>query len=248
MTGLEKSTGRGDGVGWWRRGCVIAGAVIAGAALLGLVVPPVVGTEPESRPAPAGPPVQAGRLVSAPEVSLAELSWRDYHGVLLPYSGAAGPREVGGDRAAGFARTPLGSLLAAVHIAVRANVQWGPKVFEPTIEEQVIGPDAEALLASTRAAYEELRGDRPDGAALGRGYVVLEGFRWQGYSPQGASVDLVSAGPGDSDVTARAVTRVQLRWQDGDWRVVGPPGGTWAGAASAIESPDGYVRLQGGGG
>ncbi|MEU8804901.1 hypothetical protein [Spirillospora sp. NPDC048819] len=216
--------------------------------MTGLAAPVAFRTEPNSPPITVRTTVQAGQLVNAPQVSFAGVAWRDYHGVLLPYSGAAGPGDVGDDRAAGFARTPLGALLAAVHIAVRANARWGPKVFEPTIDEQVIGPDAEALLASTRQAYEELRGDRPDGAALGRGYVVLEGFRWQGYSPQVASVDLVSAGPGDSDVTARAVTRIQLRWQDGDWRVVGPPGGAWSGAASAIESLDGYVRLQGGGG
>lgn len=248
MSGLQKSPGNRDGVGWWRRRWVIAGAVIAGGVLLGLAVPPVFRTEPPSGPAPARPTVQVGHLVSAPDVSLAGVSWRDFHGVLLPYSGAAGPRDVDGDRAAGFTRTPLGALLAAVHIAVRANVQWGPEVFEPTVQEQVIGPDAEALLSSTREAYQELRGDRPDGAALGRGYVVLEGFRWQGYSPQVASLDLLSAGPGDSDVTARAVTRIQLHWRDGDWRVIAPPGGTWAGAASAIESLDGYVRFSGGGG
>src|SRR5690606_3480837 len=92
-----------------------------------------------------------------------------------------GPRSLNGGRAVGFARTPLGALLAAVHIAVRANPQWGPKVFEPTIGDQVIGPDAEALLASTREAYDRLRGDRPDGAELGRGYVALEGFRWLAY-------------------------------------------------------------------
>ncbi|NVI92054.1 hypothetical protein [Actinomadura sp. BRA 177] len=77
---------------------------------------------------------------------------------------------------------------------------------------------------------------------------MQEGFRWLGYSPEVASVDLLSAGPGDSDVTVRAVTRLQLRWQDGDWRVVAPPGGTWAGTAAPIRSLDGYVRFPHGSG
>ncbi|TDD84307.1 hypothetical protein [Actinomadura rubrisoli] len=186
--------------------------------------------------------------MDAPSVPFAGLVWRDYHGVLLPYSAQDGPRDSGNDLAAGFARTPRGALLAGVHVAVRANAQWGPKVFEPTIGNQVTGPDAAALLASTREVYGHRRGRLPQGAALGRGYVVLEGFRWQGYSAESASLDLVSAGPGDSDTTARAVTRVQLQWRDGDWRVIGPPGGTWSGAASSIEALDGYIRFPGGGG
>ncbi|GAA4238130.1 hypothetical protein GCM10022254_52800 [Actinomadura meridiana] len=186
--------------------------------------------------------------MNAPQVSFAGLAWRDYHGVLLPYAADDGPRQTGDDLALGFARTPRGALLAAIHIAVRANIQWGSKVFGPTIDEQVIGPDAEALRHSMDEAYGRQRGDRPEGAELGRGYVVLEGFRWLGYSPDAASLDLVSAGPGDSDVTARAVTRIEVRWQDGDWRVIAPPGGTWAGAASPIDSPDGYVLFQDGSG
>jgi hypothetical protein len=188
------------------------------------------------------------QMASAPPVSFAGVSWRDYHGVLLPYSSGDGPRIVRGDLASGFARTPLGALLAAVHVAVRANAQWGPKVFEPTIKDQVIGPDAASLLAATQGLYDKRRGHLRDGAALGRAYAVLEGFRWQGYSADTASLDLVSAGPGDSDVTVRAVTRLQLRWQNGDWRVIAPPGGTWGGSAAPIPGPDGYVRFPNGGG
>ncbi|WP_169806934.1 hypothetical protein [Actinomadura macra] len=223
-------------------------AVIGGGALFALVVPPVFRTEPKHTTPAARSTTQASQLSDAPQVSFTGMSWRDYHGVGLPYSAADGPRDTGGDLAAGFTQTPQGALLAAVHIAVRANVQWGPTVFEPTIDRQVIGPDAGALADATSRAYERQRGKRPVGAALGRGYVVLEGFRWQGYSPEAASLDLVSAGPGDSDVTVRAVTRLQLHWRDGDWRVVAPPGGTWAGAAAPIESLDGYVRFPGGGG
>ncbi|MFI0484361.1 hypothetical protein [Actinomadura sp. 9N215] len=237
-----------EDVAWWSRRRVVAIGVISGGVLIGLVAPPVFRIEPKSRPIVVRRSVPSGQSASAPTVSFAGVSWRDYHGVLLPYSAEDGPRRTDDDLAAGFTQTPRGALLAAIHIAVRANVQWGSKVFEPTISEQVIGPDTETLKDSTNESYGRQRGDRPDGAALGRGYVVLEAFRWQGYSPEATSLDLVSAGPGDSDVTARAVTRIQLRWQDGDWRVVAPPGGTWAGAASPIESSDGYVRFRGGGG
>ncbi|WP_344284419.1 hypothetical protein [Actinomadura napierensis] len=207
---------------------------------------------PDPTPAVVRPstslPSPALGIVPAPQVSFAAVSWRDYHEVTLPYSAADGPRSTGGDLASGFARTPLGALLAAVHIAVRANAQWGPKVFEPTITKQVIGPDASSLLAATQGLYDKRHGHLPDGAALGRAYVVLEGFRWQGYSPDSASLDLVSAGPGDSDMTVRAATRIELQWGDSDWRVIAPPGGTWGGSAASIPSADGYVRFPNGGG
>lgn len=224
---------------------IVGGGVVGAATHLTLPAPdPTPHTMRAS--APPSPPVDG--VVAAPPVSFAGMTWRDYHGVTLPYSAADGPHSTGGDLASGFARTPSGALLAAVHVAVRANAQWGPKVFEPTITKQVIGPDASALLAAAQGLYDKRRGRLRGGAALGRAYVVLEGFRWQGYSPDTASLDLVSAGPGDSDMTVRAVTRIQLQWQDNDWRVIAPPGGTWGGAAASITSADGYVRFPNGGG
>ena len=53
----------------------------------------------------------------------------------------------------GFADTPLGALLAAVNIGVRANAQWGPGAFGPTIRDQVVsGPAVTALLAGCEAS------------------------------------------------------------------------------------------------
>jgi hypothetical protein len=236
-------TRRPGEIPWWRRGWIVAAAVAAAGAVIGVVAPPTFRTGPKGTPTIVRTTVATGQLVGAPQIAFTGLAWLDFHGVFLPYSSEDGPRRTDGELAMGFARTPRGALLAAVHITVRANVQWGSKVFEPTIRQQVIGPDAATLLASIRAAYEHRKGGRPEGAALGRGYVVLEGFRWQGYSPETASVDLVSAGPGDSDITVRAVTRIQLQWQDGDWRVLAPPAGAWGASATSIDSPDGYVRF-----
>jgi hypothetical protein len=225
-------------------------AAIVGGGLVGVATHltlPAPDPTPHVTRASAPPSPVDERVVAAPTVLFAGMAWRDYHGVALPYSATDGPRNTSGDLASGFARTPSGALLAAMHVAVRGNAQWGPKVFEPTILKQVIGPDTSALLAATRQLYVKRRGKLKDGAALGRAYVVLEGFRWQGYSPDAASLDLVSAGPGDSDMTVRAVTRIQLQWQDNDWRVIAPPGGTWGGAAASITSADGYVRFPNGG-
>ncbi|WP_433136139.1 hypothetical protein ACQPZ8_28355 [Actinomadura nitritigenes] len=223
---------------------VVSGGVVGAATHLTVPAPDPT---PQIARVSASPSLLDERVVAAPPVSFSGMTWRDYHGVSLPYSAADGPRSTAGDLASGFARTPSGALLAAVHVAVRANAQWGPKVFEPTITKQIIGPDASALLAATRQLYNKRRGKLHDDAALGRAYVVLEGFRWQGYSPDVASLDLVSAGPGDSDMTVRAVTRIQLQWQNNDWRLIGSPGGTWGGAAASVPSANGYVRFPDGG-
>ena len=131
---------------------------------------------PAARPAP-----------QLPQVSLAGLRWSGYHGVELPSSPAAGPRDTSGGLASGFADTPLGALLAALNIAVRANAQWGPGVYGPTIRDQVTGPDAAALLAGCQADYAQASqaAHITDGAPLGNAYVSEEAFRWVAYSPAG---------------------------------------------------------------
>ena len=124
---------------------------------------------------------------SCPHVDLAGLRWSDYHGVELPSSPAAGPRDTSGGLASGFADTPLGALLAALNIGVRANAQWGPAIFGPTIRDQVTGPDAAALLASCQSGYDQasqaahITGGQP----LGDAYVTEEAFRWVAYTPVG---------------------------------------------------------------
>jgi len=183
--------------------------------------------------APTGPPV----------VDLTGLRWRGFHGVELPASQLAGPYAVRGGLAWGYARTPLGALLAAVNIGVRANAQWGPRVFAPTIRAQVTGPGAAALLAACQAAYEQERraAGLPEGAPLGPVYAAEQAFRWVRYSPGAAVVGIVTAGPGDQGGLVRAVTRIQVRWSRGDWRVVAPPGGDWGNSAFPLRSPRGYT-------
>ncbi len=193
---------------------------------------------PISAPVPPGAP-------QIPQVNLIGLRWTDFHGVQLPGTPAAGPRNDRAGLASGFADTPLGALLAAVNIAVRANAQWGPDVFGPTIRNQVTGPDAPALLAACQNAYDQARPATgvPAGQPLGPAYVTEEAFRWEGYTPADATIDIVSAGPSGPDLTVRAATRIQIQWRRGDWRVVAPPGGDWGNSATQITSLTGFTRL-----
>ncbi len=231
---------------------VAAAAVIVAGAVLGLVLAsrhgngnggsPAAGTR---SPAPASTSGPAAPIL--PRVDLAGLRWSDYHGVELPSSPAAGPRDTAGGLASGYSDTPLGALVAALNIGVRANAQWGPAVYIPAIRDQVTGPDAAALLASCQSGYSQASqaAHVTAGAPLGNAYVTEEAFRWVAYTPADATLDLVSAGPGSQDVTVMAVTRIEVLWSGGDWRVIAPPGGDWGNAAARLSSLSGYTTFPG---
>ena len=199
------------------------------------------GAAPGRRPAASASAPAGGSQL--PRVSLAGLRWSGYHGVELPSSPAAGPRDTSDGLASGFTDTPLGALLAALNIAVRANAQWGPGIYGPTIRDQVTGPDAAALLSGCEADYDQASQAAriTGGAPLGNAYVSEEAFRWVAWTPSDATVDLVSAGPGGQGTTVLATTRIEVVWSGGDWRVVAPPGGDWGNAAAELSSLSGYT-------
>jgi hypothetical protein len=222
----------------------LAVIAVAGAGLALLLTR---GGPAASRAAPGGSAAPSPAGTTIPQVSLTGLRWSAYHGVMLPSSPAAGPRDASGGLASGFADTPLGALTAALNIAVRANAQWGPGVYGPTIRGQVTGPYAAALLAGCQATYaqDSKAAHVTGGAPLGNAYVTEEAFRWVAWSPAAAAVDLVSAAPGSQGVTVRATVRVQVIWSGGDWRVVAPPGGDWGNAAAGLSSLSGYTLFPG---
>jgi hypothetical protein len=198
---------------------------------------PAAGVRPRSWPALAPLPV--------PQVSLARLAWMDLDGAEVPVSRSAGPRHMQDSLAWGFADTPLGALMAAVNIGVRANAWWGPGIFVPTIRGQVTGPGTAALLASCQASYQQASRAQgvPAGQPLGRASVTEEAFRWVTYTPASATVEIVSASPGAQGGTARAVTRIEEAWSGGDWRVIAPPGGDWGNSAAPLISLTGYTSF-----
>jgi hypothetical protein len=196
----------------------------------------------------AGPGSQGQPQV--PRVSLASVRWSGFYGVELPVSEQAGPYDTSGGVAAGFAHTPLGALLAAVNIGVRANAQWGPRIFTAVIRGQVTGPDAAALLAGCQGAYDQAA--QSDGVTggqqLGTVDVTEQAFRWITYTPAAAILDLVSAGPGSNGATVRASVQMDVVWDGGDWKVVAPPGGDWGNSAAELSSLAGYTVFPGQGG
>jgi hypothetical protein len=176
-------------------------------------------------------------------IATASLSWTDFHGIELPVSAHDGPHYMHNGLAWGFTDTPSGALLAAVNIAVRTAALWGPAIYQPTIRRQVTGPDATALLAADASSYAAMAAAshvRP-GRPAGRGYAAEAGFRFLAYTPSGATVDVATEGPGTGNSTVLVATRIQVVWRHGDWRVVAPPDGNWARAATVISSLTGYT-------
>jgi hypothetical protein len=228
-------------------------AVLLGAGLAFALAgrPPASRSPAAAATAPASPAGTAGPgQPRVPRVSLASVRWSSFYGVELPVSAQAGPFGASGGVAAGFAQTPLGALLAAVNIGVRANAQWGPRIFTAVIRRQVTGPDASALLASCQAAYgQAAQSDGVTGGQpLGTVDVTEQAFRWITYTPAAAILDLVSAGPGSNGATVRASVQMEVVWDGGDWKVVAPPGGDWGNSAAELSSLAGYTAFGGPGG
>jgi hypothetical protein len=216
--------------------------------------PPASRTPAATATAPVSPAGAAGSgsqgRPPVPRVSLASVRWSGFYGVELPVSAQAGPSGTSGGIAAGFAHTPLGALLAAVNIGVRANAQWGPRIFTTVIRSQVTGPDAAALLAACQAAYDQAAqsGQVTGGQPLGTVHVTEQAFRWITYTPAAAILDLAVAGPGASGATVRASVQMEAVWDGGDWKVVAPPGGDWGNSAAGLSSLAGYTAFPGQGG
>ena len=229
------------------------------AVILGAALTVALTARPSPAPAAHGRPVRpassAGIAASQaqpllPQVSLHGLRWSEFYGIELPFSVQAGPHDTAGGLAAGFAHSPLGALLAAVNIGVRANAQWGPRIFAAVIRGQVTGPGAAALLANCQTAYGQASQSEgvTGGGPLGTVDVAEEAFRWVAYTPAAAVIDLVSAGPGGQGTTVRASTQIQVVWDGGDWKVLAPPGGDWGNAATELSSLAGYTVFRGQGG
>ena len=182
-----------------------------------------------------------------PVLDLAGLTWRSFHGVMLPSSPAAGPRDTAGGTAAGFSDTPLGALVAAVNIGIRANAQWGPGIYSPEIRRDVTGPSAPQLLADCQSGYaSQARADGISGGQpLGSVTVTVKAFRWIAYTPAAALLDLVSAGPGSQGGTVMASAQLEVVWEHGDWRLVAPPGGDFGNSAAVLTSLAGYTVFPG---
>jgi hypothetical protein len=223
----------------------IAVIIAALAVLTGIVIAVVADgghtRGPMSGPPPTPPSAALPSSPVTPVVDVSGLRWTDFHGYRLPASVQAGPRVTAGDLASGFADTPLGALVAMINIGARTAWQFGPGIFQPTIQSQLTGPYASQMLSADLDAYGSGAAEITDI----RAYASIVAYQWAGYTPSDATADLVAAGPGNDGTTIYVATQIQAEWIGGDWRVVAPPGGDWANSATQIASLNGYLTFPG---
>lgn len=162
-----------------------------------------------------------------------DLTWKLHSGIVeIPFSRAHGPRVTEGGWSRGFARTPQGAVLAAIHIIFQTNGGGVPRAAqEAALAEQVVGAEADHYRERSLASA---------GPAEGIERVVLEGYRIISYTEHAAKVEFTTAAV--KEQVERAGTTVDLVWQDGDWRMVAPSLETLEGFR-VLDSLDGFIEF-----
>ena len=190
-------------------------------------------TSASSSPAPVGSPTTA---------TLDGLRWMDTNGIFLPVSAQGGPQQVG-NRASGFAHTPTGALMAAVHIAPRTDAAMGSDIFRPTIQDQVIGDDQPKLLSTVEADYKNQRDKSgiAEGKPIRRSTTVVRGFRMSTYATDVTYLNVLLSDTDTSGQTVLVDFRLQVRWSGSDWKLNAPVNGQWRSATAQVGSTAGYT-------
>ncbi|NKY43599.1 hypothetical protein [Nocardia cerradoensis] len=134
-----------------------------------------------------------------------------YQGISLP-AAEEGPHTVTGAVATGFAHTPAGAALAAIHATVRMSVapddQWA------TIGQEMLAPGAGrddwAVARAQMSITTPITGPPPK----------ILGYRITGYTPDRADTAIYTQQP-DTSLTCNTATVI---WQAGDWKLLLPDG------------------------
>jgi hypothetical protein len=184
---------------------------------------PAAAPNPAPTPAPAAP-ADAGPLLVAPEVD-----WQLLAGVPLPYSQTAGPLEVDGPVYSGYARSQTGALIAAVQLGTRYLLTPG-EGWREVLGRQVLPGLGRDVFARNRA---DVDAEDPPGS-----YGQPAGFRFVAYTPDVASIQLVSRFPTTGNLQVVTVT---VHWAGGDWRLQLQPDGGSSPTAQAVADLDGFV-------
>jgi hypothetical protein len=168
------------------------------------------------------------------------VSWRVFAGISLPISVTAGPYYLSDTRATGFAHTADGAAIAAAQLLVRTFPFAGSDTFKPTIAQQVTGSGAPALARLTQQTYQQAAAaaDIRKGAPIRSTDGWVAGYRLDRHkNPTGpnARVDVLIAATGEG--SGFTTYRVDLTWQDGDWRLIAPAWGDWRSNAQAVAFP-----------
>ena len=174
---------------------------------------------------PASAAKEEAPLLVAPKVQ-----WQLFAGVPLPYSKTAGPLTVDGPLYSGYERSQTGAVLAAVQLGNRYLLTPGDG-WREVLQRQVLPGTGRDVFARNRAAMD----DTPDPPGT---YGQTAGFRFVAFTPDVASIQLVTRFPTSGNLQIVTVT---VKWVDGDWRLELQPDGGSSPTAQRISDLDGFV-------
>ncbi|TDB80151.1 hypothetical protein [Micromonospora sp. KC721] len=213
---------------WTRPGFIASAALVLVVIIAGLLIAVlprgddgdnVGGGTPPTNPTPADSSAPQALPTAVPTTAPAGVRWELVGPVAVPVSATAGPKQVTGTTASGFAHTPEGALVAAAQIMMRSSHTLGRDYWEPTIQRQFVpSADRDRMLAELRAA--------DSGPADPGSLSQIAGFSYQSYTPETAVIGLVLRAPA-AGTPRYHVLSLTLLWRDGDWRMQTPPGGAW---------------------
>ncbi|WP_018503436.1 hypothetical protein [Parafrankia discariae] len=165
-------------------------------------------------------------------VTMSDVFFYDHaDGVRLPCSPSAGPRVLGEHAVAGFERSPLGAVLAAINLAHRAT--------------GVSGVTGAVGAHGVHSAVGAPGGNSGAGGGKGPGgtswyQVQIIGWEVERYSSRKATIRYLLTRAVDGGGAVTTTMRVEVSWVGADWRVVDPPAGDWTRAFSSGDDVSGF--------
>lgn len=190
---------------------------------------PVTAPTPEPDvPSPTRAPVVPSPI-DEPADAAGDVRWDSTLAVALPVSTTQGPNSVTATRVSGFGPSRLGAAIAAAHLLARTSPRVGPAVFTPTLDEQVRGPNRQALADAALTAYQREASSLSlvAGEPLPGADAEIVGYRIVHHSVSDAAVEVVLSSTPLRVDGQLVVVRVALQRSGGDWVLVAPPRGDW---------------------
>lgn len=237
----ERGESKGLWSSWWTR---VAVAVVVLIALLAVAVvllrpAPEPKAAPEPAPAtsaPAPKDAQGGSVCglapgdqAVPAVPPVSTDWELVGSVAAPTAPESiGPGVVEDGLRSCFARSPLGALYAASNFLATTSE---PRLRLPAVRELTAEGEG-------RDRALDLIEDADPGPATGG--VQLAGFTFLNWDADSSVIDLAMRTEGNVGHLP-----VPLRWEEGDWKVILPPGGDLYGNIAPLPNLTGYIPWAG---
>ncbi len=192
---------------------IVAFAVLALPASIAFVVGRTTAEAPSPQAAAPAPP----RQETAPPPPTVEQDCTPQWTVVpgagpAPKSSCWGPHETAHNLASGYSKDTMGAVYAGVNIGTRLASAAGPAVYEPTLRQQTVGDQHEAL-------SEIQRETSPTPA----GKPVLQEWLWKPVAGSAESglitISLAARTPQAERMGGYAALTVTMQWTDGDWKL-----------------------------